>query len=234
MDASEGLLGSGDEPLAIPFNDRVLSPATQASHGLAATATAADDFSHLRGDGLTIFHPERIGISHRAADDGVALGRPLIGLDENLTKQADFVEFVDGKHAIGVIGLGHVHESERGEVALEERKVGGLSGDALVAIDERLEIGQLNHREKRLFKRVTDFARLGQDEIEERLDQCGDGGRQVGRFANAHWGGAQGPFRSRIPEQIGREQRVQVENGTAVEPCLRGGFQEEFNRGLVI
>ena len=102
VDAGEGFLGCGEERLAVDFDHGVSVPAAQACHSLATTTAGTDDFSHLPGDRLTIFHPQWVGISHRAADDGVSLGGPLVGLNENLAQWGDFVGFVEGGHAIGV------------------------------------------------------------------------------------------------------------------------------------
>lgn len=195
MDAGEGFLGGGDEAFAVRFDHRFFGPLAQARDGLAAVAAGADDFRHLFGDGLAVFHPEGIGIADGAADDGVALGGAFVGLDEDFLKDADVVELVDGKHAVGVVGLGDIDEGERGEVALEEWEIGGQAGDAFVAVDERLEVRQMDHGEKRLLEGIMDFAGLGENGVEERLDQRGDGGRQIGGFADAHGIGAEGTFR---------------------------------------
>jgi hypothetical protein len=98
MDPGEGFFRGGDEAFAVGFDHRPFRPLAEAGDGFASVAAGADDFRHLIGDGLAVSHPEGIGIADGPADDGVALGGALVGLDEDFLKDAEVVGLTNGEN----------------------------------------------------------------------------------------------------------------------------------------
>ena len=97
-----------------------------------------------------------------------------------------------------VVGLRHIDERQRPEIVLHQRDVGGQPRHAFVHIFERLEIGELHHREKSLLKRVFDRRGRGENLIEALLDGRGHLERMINRAADSDRLRAQPPARRRF------------------------------------
>ncbi len=92
----------------------------------------------------------------------------------------------------------------------------------------------MHHREKRLFERVVDGTRRGPQLREALLDQLGCLWRVVHRAADAYADVAQPSRRSRVGEEVVRQDAVQVEHRVPVEADLVGILGEELDGVLVI
>ncbi len=68
MDNGEGFLDGSDEALAVGFDHGFFGPAAQVRDRLVATAAGTDNSRHLLCDGLTVSHPEGIGIANGTAN----------------------------------------------------------------------------------------------------------------------------------------------------------------------
>ena len=133
-----------------------------------------------------------------------------------------------------VVGLRDIDEGQRPEIVLHERDVGGQPRHALVHILERLEVGELHHRKKRLLERIVDRGGGGEDLVKVFLDERRRLGRMIDRSADADRVGAQPPAGGRLGQQVFRQQRVEIAKRVAVETDGARVLGQQLDRCLMI
>ncbi len=92
----------------------------------------------------------------------------------------------------------------------------------------------MHHAEERGLQRIVNRRRLVQDLHEALLDHLWNIQRQIDAPADAHRDLPQPAFRRAGFQQVAGQQRVQIENGVAVEPDLVRRVHEELDGLFVI
>ncbi len=64
---------------------------------------------------------------------------------------------------MNVVILVHIDKRQRAKVVADEGDIGGQSGDSLIHVFERLEIGEVDHHKKGLLEWITDNFSFLQD-----------------------------------------------------------------------
>ena len=119
-------------------------------------------------------------------------------MQEDVAEQFDAVEFVYAEDAFDVERSRNLGEGKRGKIRPNQRDIRRDARQPLVDVLERLQIGELDHREEGLLEWVIDVAQPGEDPIEALLHPLRHGqGLEAGTF-DSDDGRAQPPGRARI------------------------------------
>ena len=122
--------------------------------------------------------------------------------EQDIAQVVDAVQLVDSEDCVRVVGLRHIDKRQRTEIVPHERDVGRESRHALVHVFEWLEIRELHHREKRLFKWIGDGRGSSQNLIEALLDHRRHFRGEIHRSADPDRVSAQPPARGWFRQQI--------------------------------
>ena len=97
----------------------------------------------------------RIRFAKRLPHSNVARSGSPLGPKDTISEQLHAVQLVNTEHSCSIEYTRHVLEGHRNQVCADQRNIGGKSGNPLVDVIERLQIGKLHHYEECLLEWIS-------------------------------------------------------------------------------